>query len=335
MVYKKLSDFGQFLFWRYCLKKIITDKSFYRLLFSIALPIAIQQLIHFGIAMTDSFMLGQLGETQLTASAQANQPKFIFQLILFGLGGGGSVLAAQYWGKRDMEKIRMIIGIVMRLAIAVSLIFTAVVSLFPERVTELYLRNENAHDALIIAESTAYIKIVCIGYIFFGFSVALQNIIRSVEIVKVSIYSSIAALILNIILNRILIFGAFGIPAMGIRGAAAATVFVHFIDFAITAVYIFFIDKKLKLRFRYIFLRDKALSADFTRYGLPVIANEFMWAAGISAQAVILGRLSPDAVAASAIAGVLNNFATIIIFGFAGAAAVVIGKQIGRVNGRR
>jgi len=298
-------------------------------LLSIAIPIALQQLLFFGVAMTDTFMLGRLGEAQLAASAQANQPKFIFQLILFGLGGGGSVLSAQYWGKRDMEKVRLIIGIVLRIAIVCSLVFTAIVKIFPNHVIEFYLKNETQKDAYIISEAVEYIKIVSWGYFFFGFSMALQNILRSVEIVKIAIISSATAFVVNIILNRILIFGAFGIPAMGIKGAATATLTVHIIDFIITTVYVLRIDKKLCFKLKYIFRRDKLLSADFTRYSLPVLANEFMWGSGISMQAAILGQLNPDAVAANAIVGTLHNLATIVIFGGACAAAVVIGKQIG------
>jgi putative MATE family efflux protein len=311
------------------MRKLVTDKGFYKLLLSIGIPIAAQQLIHFGIAMTDSFMLGQISEVQITASGQANQPKFIFQLILFGLGGGGSVLAAQYWGSRDMEKVRAIVGIVARIALILSLIFTAVIKIFPRQVIEFYLKNETEEDAYIISEAIIYLKAVSWGYFFFGFSVALQNIIRSVEIVKITIISSLTAFVTNIVLNRIFIFGAFGIPAMGIKGAAIATLIAQIIDFIITVTYVFFIDKKLMFKFKYIFRRDKALMKDFTRYSFPVIANEFMWGLGISVQAAILGQLNPDAVAANNIVGVLHNLATIVIFGGAFAAAVVIGKKIG------
>lgn len=310
--------------------KLVKEKSFYAGLLSIALPIAVQQLIQFGVSMTDTVMLGQLGDVQLSASAQANQPLFVFQLIVFGLGGGGSVLASQYWGKRDAESVRRIIGIVLKIAIICSLVFTLTVKAFPQRIMELYLKNETEKDALIISEAIDYLNIVGWGYFFFGVSMSLQNTIRSAEIVKISMVTSSAGFVVNFILNRILIFGTSFAPAMGIKGAATATLIARIVDFTLTVCYVFFIDKKLKFRLKYIFIKnDGALISDFIHYSLPVLMNEFMWGLGISVQAAILGRISPEVVAAYSIVSVLQNLATIVIFGIANSAAVVIGKQIG------
>ena len=122
-------------------RKLIREKSFFTGLLAITLPIALQQLIVFGVSMADTVMLGQLGDAQLSASAQANQPQFIFQLLIYGISGGGIVLASQYWGKKDMETIRKIVALVLKVAIVASLIPILLVQLFPEQIMKLYIKK--------------------------------------------------------------------------------------------------------------------------------------------------------------------------------------------------
>lgn len=277
----------------------------------------------------DTVMLGRLGDIQLSASAQANQPQFIFQLFIFGLAGGGTVLASQYWGKGDAETVRKVIGIVVKIAIIFSLILTIIVKLFPYQIIGLYLKNETEKEALIISEAVSYLNIVSWGYLFLGTSMAIQHIIRSAEIVKISVIASFSAFVVNAFFNWVFIFGNLGAPAMGIKGAALGTLIARIVDFLIITIYIFLIDKKLKFRLKYIFLGKSGLMQDFAKYSLPVIANEVMWSLGISVQAAVLGKLNPDVIAASSIANVLQQLATIVIFGIAGASSVVVGKQLG------
>ena len=311
------------------MKKFITDKSFYKLLISITLPIALQQLIQFGISMMDTVMLGRLGEIQISASSQANQPQFIFTIFIFGLGGGGSVLAAQYWGKKDLEAIRQVTGIVVKMALICSILLTVAVKIFPQQIIELYLKNETAKDAKIISEAVDYINIVSWGYVLIGVSMSLQILLRSVEVVKISVFSDLAGFIINIFFNWVFIFGNLGCPALGIKGAALATLIARIISFLITVVYVFFIDKRLEFKVKYIFTRNKELFKDFIKFAIPVVCNEVMWSLGISIQAAMLGKIDPDVIAGNSIAGVLQQLSTIIIFGIANATAVIIGKQIG------
>ena len=310
-------------------RKLIKEKSFFTGLLAITLPIALQQLIVFGVSMADTVMLGQLGDAQLSASAQANQPQFIFQLLIFGISGGGIVLASQYWGKKDMETIRKIVALVLKVAIVASLILVLLVQLFPEQIMKLYIKSETETDKYVISEAVSYLKIVSLGYIFFGLTTSFQNVVRSVEIVKISVVTSSVSFVVNVFLNWIFIFGKFGIEPMGIRGAALATVIARITDFTITAIYAFAIDKRLKFRLKYFFMGSKELSKSFLKYSFPVIANEFMWGAGISVQSAVMGQLDSEILAANSISSVFYQLITIITFGVANAAAVTVGKFIG------
>lgn len=311
------------------MKNFVTKKSFYITVLSITLPIALQNLIAFGVSMTDTVMLGRLGDVQLSAAAQANQPGFVFQLFIFGLAGGGSVLCSQYWGKQNIEAVKRIIGIVLRVAIIVSVVLSIFVFSFPREIMMLYLKNDSLTDNLIISEAASYLKIIALSYLFFGISLSFSIVIRSVQIVIISLIVSIISFCINVFLNWVLIFGNLGAPEMGIRGASLATLIARITEFLVIFIYAFFLDKKLKFKIKYIVQRDKILISDFIKYSGPVVANELAWALGITIQAAILGKLSTQVLAANSIAMIMQQLVTILIFGVAQAASVLVGKQIG------
>ncbi|MCI8359961.1 MAG: MATE family efflux transporter [Clostridiales bacterium] len=307
--------------------KIVREKSFYKNVLAIALPIALQNFIVFATSMMDTIMLGSVGETLLSASALANQPFFILSLVCFGLSGGATVLASQYWGKRDMASIRMIFSIVLKAAFFISAVLGLAVLLAPETVMGLYSQNPE-----IIAEGTKYLRIIGYAYFFFGVGNTLLCSIRSVELVKISVVVNSSSFVANVFLNWVLIFGNLGAPAMGIRGAAIATLTARILEFVITMVYVLFIDKRLQMRVRDLFRFDKVFAKDLLVYGTPVLLNEVMWSLGITLQAALLGHIeyaSGDPVAANSVTSMVQQLSTIVIFGIANAAAVMVGKAIG------
>lgn len=309
------------------MQKIVRDKSFYKNVLAIALPIALQNFIVFATSMMDTIMLGSVGETLLSASALANQPFFILSLVCFGLSGGATVLASQYWGKRDMASIRMIFSIVLKAAFVISAILGLAVLLAPETVMGLYSKSPE-----IIAEGAKYLRIIGFAYFFFGVGNTLLCSIRSVELVKISVVVNSSSFVTNVFLNWVLIFGNLGAPAMGIRGAAIATLTARILEFVITMVYILLIDKRLQMRVRDLFLFDKTFARDLLVYGAPVLLNEVMWSLGITLQAALLGHIdyaAGDPVAANSVTSMVQQLSTIVIFGIANAAAVMVGKAIG------
>lgn len=302
----------------------VRDKAFYRTMLTIAIPIALQNLLNFSVTMVDTIMLGALGETALSASSLANQTGFVFNMLVFGLGSAAMVLNAQYWGKQEMEPIRKVFGITLKIALILATVLTVVVGLFPEQVMRIF-----TPEAAVIEEGVKYLKIILWTYILSGYSSVLLITLRSIEVVRISICVSVASLIINVFLNYVLIFGHFGAPTLGITGAAIATVIARFSECVIVTIYLWKVDKRLQLKLRHILSWDKALLADFFRYGTPVVLNELLWGLGMSVHSMILGRLGEDAVAANAICSVVQQVMTVIVFGLANACGVVIGKTVG------
>lgn len=309
------------------MKKMFKDKDFLRLLAVIALPIAAQNLITFAIQMMDTIMLGAVGQTQLTAASLANQPFFVFTILTFGLASGASVLNAQYWGKGQVEPIRLVTALVLKVAFAFSVVLSVLILLFPEQVMRIYTPEE-----AVIREGVKYLRIIVFTYVIYGVTATYISTLRSIASIRIAVVVYLTSLCVNVFLNWVLIFGNLGAPAMGIEGAALATLIARLTEFVITVIYAFFIDKKLKLRPRHFLKNDWALTRDYFRHGLPVVFNELLWSVGVSVQSMILGRLGEAVVSASQIASVVQQFATVFVFGIANAAAVIIGNAVGEGN---
>lgn len=305
------------------------DRFFYKSIFAVALPIALQNFITFATSMADTLMLGRADKTGtlLSASSLANQPFFILSLVCFGMSGAATVLASQYWGKRDIIAIKTIFAIVIRITLFLSILIGGAVLIFPEQVMGIYTNRPE-----VIEKGADYLKILGYAYFTFGISNTLICCLRSVEIVKISVVVNTSSFFVNCFINWVLIFGNLGAPAMGIKGAAIGTLVARVLEFIITFVFLFFIDKRLKFRLKDFLLSNKILLKDLLKHGIPVAFNELMWAAGISVQAAILGHItysSGDPVAANSIAGMVQQLSTVFIFGLCNAAAVMVGKKIG------
>ncbi len=309
--------------------KIVRDKAFYKMLVAICVPIALQNLITQATSILDSLMLGAADNTGtlLSASSLANNPFFILSLICFGLASGSSILSAQYWGKNDLSAIRTVVSMIVKVGALVGLLFGAAVVLFPEAVMRIF-----SGDDAIVAAGAEYLRILGFSYVFFAFGNTLLCSLRGIGIVKIAVVVNLSSLVVNAGLNWILIFGKFGFPALGIRGAAIATLIARLVEFLVTVVYVFGIDKTLRLRVRHLLLFNRPLARDLLRYCTPVVINEIMWSMAISTQAAILGHITysaGDPVAANTIATMIYQLASIVMLGIANAAAVVVGRAIG------
>ncbi len=300
------------------------NSNFYKSVFALVIPMALQNLVNVGISSTDVIMLGAVGEKVLSGASLGSQVQFVMSLILFGITSGASVLVAQYWGKGDIRTIEKVLGIALKFSLAVGAVFTIVTVLFPQVIMSIL-----TNDSQVIEEGSKYLRIVGLSYIILSINIAYLNIMRSVERVKISTIVYLSGLIANIIINAILIFGK---PQMGIRGAAIGTVAAIFIELLIVIYYDRKVNDVFKFKISFLKTEDRELNRDFIRYSGPVIINELMWGLGCSTVTAILGHMGSSAVAANSVTQVVRQLAMVMSFGIAGAAAIMLGKTIGEGN---
>ena len=300
------------------------NKIFLRNVAVLVIPIALQNLINAAVSAADVIMLGRVSEYALSGASLGGRVQYIMMLIFFGLTSGASVLIAQYWGKKDMKSIEKVLGIAMRFALVIGMLFTVAAFFFAEQIMYIY-----SNDAMVVSEGVKYIRIVCFSYIIFAFNMVYLNTMRSIERVVVSTVVYSISLVVNIIVNALLIFGLLGLPKLGVVGAAIGTLVARIIEFVIVLIYDRRFNKVLKFRLSYLFERDKVLLRDFIVFSIPVVINELMWGLGTSTNTGILGNLGASVSAASSVAQTLRQLATVVSFGIASAAAIMIGKVIG------
>ncbi len=302
----------------------LDDKEFYTKLFAIVIPIAVQNLINFSVSMIDTLMLGVLGEVQLSAAAIANQMSFMFMILSFGIAAGSSVLCAQYWGRGDIPQIKKAISLMYRVVLMLAVIFMSGALLFPHQIVGIFIT-----DTAVIAEAVIFLRIIGLSFLFSGFTNTTIGLLRSIGTVKISVVVYSVSLLVNATLNYALIFGKFGCPQMGIRGAAIATLTARIVESIITAVYMFKYENKLKVKLSDLKTMDYGLVPVFLQYASPVLINELLWTTGNSLVVVIIGRMGREFVAANSICSVLFQFAGVVIFGLSSAASTIIGHTVG------
>lgn len=298
-------------------------RSFYQMIFFLVLPIALQNLINTAVSSADVIMLNYVGQEALAAVSLATQVTFVLNLFYFGISSGSAVLTAQYWGKKDYRTIERTMGIAFRIALCVSAVFAVAAICIPGVLMKIF-----TGDAALIEEGVVYLRVVAISFLFMGVSVNYLNIMRSMERVVLSTVTYLISFVVNVLLNAVLIFGLFGAPKLGVMGVAIATTSARFVEMLICMVDMAR-SKTVRFRIRYMFEKNRELTQDFFKYALPAMGNEIMWGTGFSMYTVIMGHLSSDAIAANSIVQVVRNLASVIGFGMANGAAIVIGKAIG------
>ncbi|GHU81000.1 MATE family efflux transporter [Spirochaetia bacterium] len=303
---------------------MIKEKAFYTTLASIAVPLALQNLITYGIGLADNFMVGSLGDLSLSGVFVSNQVQWILYMLTLGISAALVILAAQYFGKQDVNNGKVVITIALKLALCVGLIFTVLVLLFPARILRLFTTDER-----VVAEGMRYIGIVCFSYVFFCANSVFLASMRCVKNTRIGFFSSLTGFCVNVFLNWVLIFGKFGMPALGVAGAAIATVIARFSELCVTLFYVRLMDKNILFRFKDIALHNKEIFLDFVKYGIPVILGDIFWGIAGSVQVAILGRLGTEVLAANTIAANLHQLLSVVVYGIANASGVIIGRTVG------
>jgi len=305
-------------------------KGFYKRLFLLALPVIVQNFITTSLGFLDTFMVGLLGSDQMSAVTVANVPVFIIQLIVFGLQSGSSVLISQYWGRGDRESINRVMGIGFFIAGGVSVLFAIVLCAFPAQV--LYLITDNL---TLVTLAEPYLRIVGFSYIFNSLSSIYIGMQRSIENPRFGMIVFAISMLCNTLGNYVLIFGKLGLPALGITGAAVATLLSRVVEFVVAFSYAFRC-RTMPLMKHAILRPGMDMLRKFLRYSAPVLINETLWGTGFSMITVIMGHManSSDLIAAYTLAGNIDKLMTSGVFGIAAAVSVIVGKEIG-IGGSR
>lgn len=308
------------------IKKTWQDKAFIRSLFTLALPIILQNLISFSVSMTDTVMLGFVGQEQMSAVTLANAAFFVINLMIFGFQSGESVMISQYWGKGDKKSISRILGVAWLCVLTLTMGFAVFAMFNPQAIMRIFSKEQH-----IIELGAQYIRAVAIAYPLNAFTSIYISAHRSMENTKLGLFVFGTSAVLNTVLNYIFIFGTFGAPEMGVLGAAVGTVGARIVEFIIVMFYIFR-NKIFKLDLKAVFRPGAVIVKDFIRYATPVICNETLWGTGFSALSAIYGHMGSEVVASITICRNLESIFNVIAFAVANAAVVIIGKQLGSGN---
>ncbi|MCB6364622.1 MATE family efflux transporter [Intestinibacillus massiliensis] len=296
----------------------------------LTLSLALQNLLTYSVNLADNLMLGAYSETALSGSALCNQIQFLLQMLVVGAGEGAVVLGSQYWGKKDLQPIPHIIGAAIRFGGAMAAVMFLVVLLFPAQVLGL-LTNDQA----VIAEGVKYLQIICFTYVIFTVTNILTASLRSIGIVKIGYMISFSTLCINICLNYCLIYGHFGFPRLGIRGAAVATLISRCVELGIVVWYLKYREHLLNLSFKKLLHIDTSYIRDYKKVSLPVLFNQAQWGVAQMVQTGILGHMGAAAIAANSIATIVFQILSVVAYGAASASGITVGRTIGEGNNHK
>jgi len=306
---------------------LVRERSFYKNLVALALPIILKNVITLSVGLADNLMVSSLGESALGGVFMSNQLSTFLQILVADAGTAVIVLASQYWGKRDTDSMKSIIGIGLKFSAILGLVAFTLGFFFTKQTLGLY-----TNEVSVIAEGAKYLKIVSVGYLFYCTTEILIVSMRTVESVRVGLYVSIVALLTNVTLNYVLIFGKLGFPSLGVSGAAIATLISRIAEFIVIFIYVRRVDKRLMLRIRSLIHTNPVLLRDFVRYGLPVIAGGVIWGMNTNVQGAIIGRLGEAAISSISVANIIFSIITVVVYGTRDACSVTIGKTVGTGN---
>jgi putative MATE family efflux protein len=302
----------------------LCDAKFFRAMLAIALPVAFQQLISASMNMVDVLMVGQLGETSIAALGLANQVFFLLILFLFGVTSGMAIFTAQYWGKGDVESIRLVLGISLSISLLVGGIYCLVALLAPETVMGFYTQDQD-----VIRLGASYLRIVGFSYLIVPVVTSYLAVLRSVTLVKLAAFVTVSALLFKAGISYLLIFGKFGLPALGVRGAAIGTTLGWTFQLILLFILVYTQRTPLAANPLSFFRFDRAFVFRVLKTSMPAAINELFWSFGITVYNAVYARIGTDAIAAVNINATIEDLFFVLFIGLGNACAVMVGNKIG------
>ncbi len=303
----------------------VKEKSFYKLILSIAVPVVLQNMITIGVNIMDTLMLGNYGEVQLSASSLANEFINIYHIMCMGMSMGAAVLTAQYYGAGNNPSLKKIVTIVLRMGLVIAAAFTVVTLLFPEELMRLYTPDE-----AVIEKGVLYFRISAVTYVLLGVSLILTNILRTVHQVRFPLVLSIVTFLVNVFFNWVFIYGRLGAPEMQIEGAALGTVIARLVECGSLVTYFFVFDKRIGYRIKDLFMKCGDHVRVYITYAIPVMVSDTLLALGNSAVSIIMGHIGASFVAANSIISQTVRLSTVFNQGLSSASSVITGNTLGK-----
>ena len=299
------------------------DNTFNKKLLKLVIPVTFQYFMFTLVPVADAVMLVVLNQDAMSAVSLSTQVAFVLNLFIYAITAGTSMLAAQFWGKKDINSIDRLYGFVMKLTIPICLIFFLVTFIWPEMVIRIF-----TDEPAIISYGTSYLKIASFSYIFISLTQIIEVIMKNTELVTEAAVISTITVIVNIILNAIFIYGLLGFEAMETAGAALATLISSALGFFLSVI-VQIIKGRSRFRIKYFFSGSKEINGKYIRYTAPVLANQMGWGLGFTTISVIMGHLGSDAVAANSIIAVIKDLISCFCFALASGGAIMVGNELG------
>ena len=301
-----------------------SNRDLYKRIAALTWPIILQNLLSSAVTSADVVMLNFVGQAHISAVSLAAQYATVLFMVFYGLGTGATMLCSQYYGKGDLRAIEVVEGIALRFSLIISAVAALAAFLIPQQMMRLF-----TPDPELIAIGSEYLRIIGVAYLCWGITEIYLSVLRSVGRVAIATVLNTVAFSLNILLNAVFIFGLFGAPQMGAKGVALATSLSRLVELILCLI-VSGKSRNVKLRFQYLFLRNKLLLRDFIKMALPALINDVSWGLAFSMYSVIIGQfLGTDMVAVNSFVSQVRSFATVLCFSLASGGSILLGHLIG------
>ncbi|HNX32018.1 MAG TPA: MATE family efflux transporter [Holophaga sp.] len=300
------------------------DRAYYADVFRIGLPVMLQNLIFNGLALVDNVMIGGKGDAAISAVGVANKLSFVFALFVFGVNSGANMFCAQFWGKGDLASVRKVLGISMRISVAMAVPFLVVSQFMPRQFMTFFIR-----DPQVVEQGAAFLRIMGWSYLVQAVTSAYAIQSRGVGRTRPPFYASAMALAVNTALNYVLIYGRFGFPALGVRGSALATLVARSLELGLLLAIIYGNRYELAASWSEMGGYSKEFLRRFIKPVTPVIANEVFWSIGVSLYTFFYGMQGVQATTTAQIMEVMSNLFFSVLMGLGNSCGTMIGNRIG------
>lgn len=301
------------------------DTHFLKTVCNIALPVTLQSMLQSSFSAVDQIMIGQLGSTSIAAIGLAGKFSSIFSVVVAAVAAVAGIMIAQYMGKRDEKEVNRSFSINLLVAVGLAAIFTVISAAFAIPVMGMY--TQDTQTRLVAA---GYLRIIAITFLPIAGTTLLSTMLRCMEKASLPLYACMVAMVVNTGLNYVLIFGKFGMPALGVNGAAIATAIAQAANFLFMLVVFIRLYAKQGKTFHFSVALDCVRGRQYLAMLLPILVTELLWSLGENVYAAIYGHMGTAECAAMTLTSPIQGLMIGALSGLSQAAAILIGKDLGK-----